>query len=269
MSMKERYGPWALLVGGSEGVGEHLARKLGAAGINIVLAARNPGPLAETSQAVRDACGVDVRTVQVNIAKDNMLDAIRAVTDDLEIGLLVHNVGGAPYPGLFVEGSLKAALNSARVNPIAFTTLAHHFGKPMADRGRGGILMIGSMAGNVGNYMLSTYSAGKAYNQILCEALWAELKPKGVDVLAFPIGTTDTPARRRSGVVDSPIPLLTSERVAQEALDHLGDGPVHVSPEYHAYFASLCTNDRKAAIKVMSDFGGTAYPEELADRRTR
>jgi uncharacterized protein len=260
MSLKERYGPWALLVGGSEGVGEHLARKLAADGINIVLVARNPDPLVATSAKVREESGVEVRTVEVNIAKDDMLDKIRAVTDDIEIGLLVHNVGGAPYPGFFVEGSLKAALNSARVNPIAFTTLAHHFGKPMADRGRGGIMMIGSMAGSVGNFMLSTYSAGKAYNQILCEALWVELKPRGVDVLAFPIGTTDTPARRRSGVTHSGIPVLEPERVAQEALDQLPNGPVHISPEYWDYFESICSSDRRAAVAVMHEFGGEAYP---------
>jgi uncharacterized protein len=255
MNLKERYGPWALLVGGSEGVGEHLARKLGRAGINLILIARNTDPLEVTARKVREESDVEVRTLAVNIAKDDMLDRIQTVTDDVEVGLLVHNVGGAPYPGFFVEGSQKAALNAARVNPIAFTLLAHHFGKPMADRGRGGIMMIGSMAGNVGQYLLSTYSASKAYNQVLCEALWAELKPKGVDVLAFPIGATDTPARLRSGIDMTPddIPLLSSERVAQEALDQLPHGPVHISAENFAYFSSLCSNDRREVVSRLRD----------------
>jgi uncharacterized protein len=261
-NLKERYGPWALLVGGSQGVGEFLARKLGAAGINLVLVARNADPLAETAEKVREESGVEVRTLAVNIAKDDMLDRIRTVTDDVEIGLLVHNVGGAPYPGFFVEGSLKAALNAVRANPIAFTTLAHHFGKPMADRGRGGILMIGAMTGNAGCYMLSTYPASKSFNQILCETLWSELKPMGVDVLAFPIGSTDTPARQRSGVVMSPdgVPVLSPERVAQEALDQLPNGPVHVSPENFEFFTSMCRTDRRAIVTKMRSFGTESLP---------
>jgi short-subunit dehydrogenase len=232
------------------------------AGIALVLVARNPDPLAETAQKVREESGVEVRTLALNIAKDDMLDKIRSVTDDLEVGLLVHNVGGAPYPGFFVEGSMKAALNAVRANPLAFTTLALHFGKPMADRGRGGILMIGAMTGNAGCYMLSTYPASKSFNQILCETLWSELQPRGVDVLAFPIGSTDTPARRRSGVVMSPdgVPVLSSEQVAQEALEQLPNGPVYVSPENREFFAAMCTTDRRAVVTRMRDFGGESLP---------
>src|ERR1700743_59431 len=94
MSLKERYGPWALIVGGSEGIGDHLARKLGAAGINIILVARKANPLAETSQRIREASGVEVRTLQLDIGRGDMLERVREVTDGLDIGLLVHNVAG-------------------------------------------------------------------------------------------------------------------------------------------------------------------------------
>ena len=85
MPSKERYGPWALLVGGSEGIGEHLARQLGAAGINIILVARKPEPLAETSRIVREETGVEVRPLQLDITRDDMLERIREVrmTEDL------------------------------------------------------------------------------------------------------------------------------------------------------------------------------------------
>ena len=53
MDWKQSYGPWALLVGGSEGIGEHLAHKLGDAGINRVLVTRKPEALAATAEAVR------------------------------------------------------------------------------------------------------------------------------------------------------------------------------------------------------------------------
>src|ERR1700729_1636429 len=107
MNTKERYGPWALIVGGSEGIGEHIARKLGAAGINLVLVARKPEPLARTSQMVRTQSGVEVRALQLDIASDDLLERIREVTNGLDVGLLVHNVGGGASFGPFVEGTLQ------------------------------------------------------------------------------------------------------------------------------------------------------------------
>jgi short-subunit dehydrogenase len=254
MPLKERYGPWALVVGGSEGIGDHLARKLGAAGINIVIVARKSGALTETAQKLRDEHRVEVRTLQLDVSRDDMLDRIREVTDDLDVGLLVHNVGGGKGFGPFVECELEEVMSAVLTNPVAITKLAHHFGKPMAQRGRGGILMIGSMAGNAGSYFLATYSAAKAYNQILMEALWAEFQPRGVDVLAFPIGAADTPSRARSGTVNADeMPVARSEDVAQLALDQLPHGPVYVLPENAEYFKALSSMPRREAAEMQRD----------------
>jgi short-subunit dehydrogenase len=254
MSLKERYGPWALIVGGSEGIGDHLARKLGAAGINLILVARKPGPLAETSQKVRDRSGVEVRTLQLDISRGDMLDRIREVSDGLDVGLLVHNVGGGEGVGPFVDRTLDEVMSYVLTNPIAITKLAHHFGKPMAERGRGGILMIGSLAGNAGSYFLATYSAAKAYNQIFLESLWAEFQPQGVDVLAFPIGAAATPSRARSGTIDADeMSVARPEDIAQQALDQLPHGPVYVAPEHAEYFKALCSMPRREAAEMQRD----------------
>lgn len=253
-SLKGRYGPWALLVGGSEGMGDHLARKLAADGINIVLVARKPEGLAETAARLRDETGVEVRTLSLDIGREDMLERIREVTDDVEIGFLAHNVGGGASFGPFVDAPLEAVLRPVLVNPVALTKLANHFGKGMAERGRGGILVIGSLAGNAGSYFIAGYSAAKAFNQILGEALWAELKPRGVDVLVFPVGSADTPSRRRSGTKDDPsLIVATPEEIARQALDQLPHGPVHVTPETRAYFEALSTPERDKAAGLQRD----------------
>jgi short-subunit dehydrogenase len=254
MPSKEIYGPWALIVGGSEGIGEHLARKLGAAGINLVLVARKPEPLAETAQKVRDESGVEVRTLQLDIAREDMLERIREATDGLEVGLLVHNVGGGGGMGPFVQQRLDVVMTPLLTNPVAATKLVNHFGRPMAERGRGGILFLGSMAGNAGSYFLAGYSAAKAWVQTFAEALWAELQPRGVHVLVVPIGATDTPARRRSGTVDDDqMPVARPEDVAQQALDQLPNGPVYVAPENREYFQSLYAMSRREAAELQRD----------------
>ncbi len=254
MSLKERYGPWALLVGGSEGIGEHIARKLAKDGINIILVARKPEALAATAQILRDESGVEVRTIQLDISRDDMLERIQEVTDGLEVGLLLHNVGGAKGFGPFVDCKLDHVMAAVRNNPIALTKLAHHFGGAMAKRGRGGILMIGSIAGNAGGYYLASYSAAKAWNQILMEALWAEMQPRGVDVLAIPIGAANTPARIRSGTIDDDqMNVVSPEEVAQQALDQLPHGPVYVLPEHRDFFDSLNTPQRRESAEAQRD----------------
>src|SRR6201999_4513159 len=116
------------------------------------------------------------------------------------------------------------------------------------------ILIIGSMAGNAGSYFVAGYSAAKAFNQILAEALWTEVQPKGVDVLAFPIGATDTPSRRRSGTKDDDaMPVARPEDIAQQALDQLPNGPVYVSPENADHFRLLCRLPRREAAELQRD----------------
>jgi short-subunit dehydrogenase len=236
MVTKERHGPWALIVGGSEGIGEALADKLGALGIHLVLVSRKAEPLAATAQKVRDAHGVEVRTLSLDVSNADTLERIRELTDDVEIGLLIHNVGGGGG-GPFMKRDVDEALRNVMVNCVNLVKLVHHFGRPMAARGAGGIIMFGSMAGNIGAPNIATYGASKAFVQNLAEALWCELEAKGVDVLDLVIGSADTPARRRSGVQDhEKFPVIAAEDVAQQALDRIGDGPVLVPPGYDALF---------------------------------
>src|SRR5690242_14272769 len=98
----QRYGLWALIVGGSEGVGAGFARKLAAAGFKIVLVARKPGPLEELAQELRGK-GAEVRTASVDMSKADALDNVRKVTDDVEVGFLIYNAGANSVRGNFVE----------------------------------------------------------------------------------------------------------------------------------------------------------------------
>jgi short-subunit dehydrogenase len=190
-----------------------------------------------------------------------MLERIRETTSGLDVGMLVHNVGGGASFGPFVETTLSAAMSPVLTNCVALTKLVHEFGKPMAERGRGGILIIGSMAGNAGCYFIAGYSAAKAFNQIFAEALWAELQPRGVHVLVCPIGAADTPSRRRSGTVDAEeMQVARPEDVAQQALDQLPNGPVYVSPENVQYFKSLYAMPRREAAELQRDLLSRMLP---------
>src|ERR1017187_6145329 len=90
-SFANRYGPWGIVLGASEGLGEAYARELAARGLNVVVAARRAEPLAEVAQVLRADAGVDARPVVVDLSASDCLDTMRAVTDELEVGLVVFN----------------------------------------------------------------------------------------------------------------------------------------------------------------------------------
>jgi short-subunit dehydrogenase len=197
----KQYGPWALIAGGSEGVAVSFAHKLAGIGMNLVLVARRSESLVKLGQEVRARSGVQVRTLSLDLKRSDMLAHIREVTDDIEVGLLIFNAGDTVgMLGPFLDRTLEDVLAAARITAIGQTTLSHHFGSRMAARGRGGIILVASLSGNAGAPNLATYCAAKAYSQIFAEALWAEFKPRGIDVLSLVLGFTDTPARTRSGI---------------------------------------------------------------------
>ncbi|MGI5218482.1 SDR family NAD(P)-dependent oxidoreductase [Nocardia sp. CA-290969] len=225
-----RYGPWAVIAGGSEGVGAAFADQLGAAGINLVLIARKPGPLEETAAKVR-AAGVEVRTLTLDLLAGDAVDRIRAATADLEVGLLIFNAGANTYGHDFVTGDLTAFRGVITLNIDRQLELTHHFGALMKQRGRGGIVLLGSLAGYLGTEQQSVYSAAKAFSRIFAEGLWFELREHGVHVLELVLGVTRTPAMQRAGLnMDIPGMLVAEPAdVAREGLDHLADGPVRVA----------------------------------------
>ncbi len=253
----KKYGPWALIAGGSEGVAEAFAQKLGNDGINLVLVARKTQPLEDLAARVRTDSDVQVRTLSLDLTRADMLERICEVTDDIDVGLLIYNAGGAMGAQGFLDASLDEALLAVQLNVIGQTKLAHHFAPKMVARGRGGIILIGSLAGNAGAPNLATYGGSKAYTQIFGEALWSELKPHGVDVLVQVLGATDTPRARLSNNVFAAKPgSQSSDEVAQQALDELAEGgPVITPPAMADHFKRVSSMPRRQVAELMQGIG--------------
>jgi short-subunit dehydrogenase len=221
----QRYGPWALVVGGSEGVGAAFARKLAHDGFKIVLVARKPGPLQDLA-AELTAAGAEVHTVSADLSTPEALDIVRSMTDDVEIGLLIYNAGANNTRGLFVELPQEVTQSVVAVNVLGQMNFTRHYGAKMYERRRGGIILCGSIGGYLGSGTLATYTASKAFSRIFSEALWAESAPFDVDVLHLNIGFTATPAMQRLGI-DTTL-AEPPEKVAQQALDNIANGPIWI-----------------------------------------
>jgi short-subunit dehydrogenase len=243
------YGPWALIAGGSEGVGAEFARLLAEAGVNLVLVARKPEPLAATAARCRGS-GVEVRAVCVDLTDPTAIEAITTTTDGLEVGLLIYNAGANTSSQEFLDASAAEVARVIDLNVNAMLALVAHYGSAMRHRQRGGILLVGSMAGYLGAARHTVYGGVKAFGRIFAEGLWLELREHNVDVLHLVLGVTRTPAMQRVGLnFDIPgLRVADPADVAQEGLDNLAHGPVYVAGGNAEDVARRNAPDRAAAV---------------------
>jgi short-subunit dehydrogenase len=218
-SFAQRYGPWAIVAGASEGLGGAFATELARRGLNLVLVARRPEPLAAL------AATLPIRTITVAAdlsTVDGVAEVIAAAADH-EVGLVVANAAYSPI-GSFLRLELAQSYRALDLNCRAPLQFAHRFLPPMVERGRGGFIVMSSMAGLQGSPPITVYAATKAFGAVLAEGLWAELRGTGVDVVACVAGAVATPnlagakARRAPGT-------LSPQRVVATALRGLGRGP--------------------------------------------
>jgi short-subunit dehydrogenase len=247
MSFAERYGPWALVAGASEGIGAAFATALAARGLNLALVARRPGPLSAL------AARLPVRAVEVTADLSTMegLDAVRDATEGYEIGLVVCNAAEAPAGGLLDldESTLTGMLD---LNCRAPLLLARRYLPAMAARGRGGFVVMSSLAGNQGSPGLTTYAATKAFGAVLAEGLWGELRGRGVDVVTCVPGAVATPGL--DAAMARPAPgTVAPDVVAAAALGALGRRPRTVPGAMMRLSAPLMSRllPRRTAITMM------------------
>lgn len=222
MTNLKSYGEWALVTGASAGIGTEFARQLAAQRVNVVLVARR----ADRLQALADELGrrrsVQTRVIVQDLGREGAAERVAEQVADLEIGILVNNAGfGAA--GRFERVPREKLLEMIRVNCMAVTALTHLFLPAMKTRGRGAVIIVGSVAGYQPLGLAAIYAATKAFDLMLGEALWAENRGTGVDVLVLSPGPVETEFQAVAG--ETPHPGASPARVVEVALAALGKKP--------------------------------------------
>ena len=143
-SLVDRYGPWAVVTGATDGIGRAFADHLGDRGFSLVLVARRATVLEAVGQELARRRGAPSITVAADLGTTAGRAALRAATAELDVGLLIA-AAGFGTSGALVEASLADEEAMLAVNCGAVLAQAHDFGSRFAARGRGGLVLLSSI----------------------------------------------------------------------------------------------------------------------------
>lgn len=249
---KEKYGPWALVAGASEGLGAAFARSLAGRGVNLLLLARRLDKLESLALELKADYKVEVEVQSLDLSD---FKAVKKVVTGFKetFGLLVYNAAFSPigYMENIDEEKLGKIVDVNIRTPLLLTKL---MSSAMIVNNRGGIVLMSSLAGAQGSPKIATYAASKAFNSILAEGLWKELGKQNIDVLASCAGAISTPGYNNASTGKDAPGTLTAKEVAEGTLKALGKGPVTI-PGFTNKLAHFFMNrvfPRKWAISIMN-----------------
>jgi uncharacterized protein len=265
LQLRERYGEWALITGASAGLGAAFAHALAREGMSIVAVARRADRLRTLAQELEREHGVATRVVEADLASREGVDAVASAVTDLEIGLLVNNAG-AGYAGAFAGQDAERLQAMVALNCTAPMLLTHRLLPGMLERGCGGIVIVGSIAGRQPVPLHAVYSATKGFDILLAESLWSELQGRGVDVVSLQPGPVATEfeevagERRPSAAMDE-----DPDECVAVALEALGKSPSVVSGTWTNWARANASRflPRALIASVAHDFMARQTPVEM------
>jgi short-subunit dehydrogenase len=237
----ETFGPWAVVTGASSGIGKEFARQLAANGLNLVLVARRLPLLEDLGHQLAATYGVQYRAIGLDLTAPDIVATLEAVTQDLEIGLLISNAG-AFLPGAFLQLDRGRLQQMVHLNVLAHLAVAHHFGQHLAARGRGGLLLVASTAGLQGVPFSAEYAASKGFVLNLGEALHGEVHKAGVHVTVLVPGAVETPMLTDFGfdLINTPIKPMSPAQCVAEGLAALKmNRTIHIAGRMNRLMAAL------------------------------
>jgi short-subunit dehydrogenase len=224
----------ALITGASAGLGAEYARRLAAAGTDLILVARRLERLEALAAELRAKNGVAVEAVRADLTDAGDLGRVeRLVAESATLDLLVNDAGYGGRTG-FVKGGTADHIGMVRVHVEATVRLTRAALPGMIGRGRGAVISVASVAA-FSPFSGAMYSGTKAFLVMFSENLQAEVRSKGIVIQALCPGMTHTEFHAVAGIDESIVPSpfwQTAEKVVRTSLRRLGRGVVCI-PGWH------------------------------------
>ena len=235
-----------LITGASSGIGAALARRYARPDTRLALGGRDPARLDSVATACRQQ-GADVAAEIVDVTdRAAMRQWVLAADAESPLDLVIANAGVSSHAGAEVESEERARAVFA-VNLDGVLNTAYPAIERMAERGRGQVALMSSLAGYRGFPDAPAYSASKAAVKALAEAWRGALSPRGVRVSAICPGFIETPMTARNKF-RMPL-LMTAERASDIIARGLERGRARISFPWQMALGSWLV----AAVPALGD----------------
>jgi len=187
--------PWALVTGGSSGMGLEYARQLAELGCDLLLVSNQKEELEKAAEELRQHnVGLQVIAHDQDLATETAAKELWTFChqEGVTIDVLINNAGMFFFEELTSDNESKA-LTMMRLHILTPTRLCILFGEEMKGRGCGFIVNMSSMAAKLPMPGITVYSATKAYLKSFSKSLYFEMRPYGVGVTTVCPGAIATP----------------------------------------------------------------------------
>uniref|UniRef100_A0A096LXB0 3-ketoacyl-CoA reductase n=1 Tax=Poecilia formosa TaxID=48698 RepID=A0A096LXB0_POEFO len=218
-----KLGKWAVVTGATDGIGKSYAEELARRGFAMMLISRSQEKLDDVARSLEEQFKVETRTIAVDFGKLDIYSKIEEGLADLEIGVLVNNVGVSyPYPEyyLHIPNLENFITNTINVNMTSVCQMTRLVLPKMVARSKGVILNISSASGMYPVPLLTVYSATKAFVDFFSRGLHEEYRRQGIIIQDFdpPLYVATKMTRIRKPTLDKPTP----ERYVAAELNTVG-----------------------------------------------
>ncbi|XP_060787896.1 17-beta-hydroxysteroid dehydrogenase type 3 isoform X2 [Neoarius graeffei] len=233
-------GKWAVITGGSEGIGRAYADEFARCGLNVVIISRSKEKLDRAATDIEVKTNRNVMVIVADFTKDDIYGGIKESIQGLDIAILVNNVGILPskipnrlLETIHLEEKIHEVINC---NVKAMVKMCHIVLPGMVERRRGIILNISSGVSKIPFPMYTLYSASKVFVQQFSQGLQAEYKSSGIliqSVSPFGISTAMTDYQKPSMIT------FTPEEFVRSSLMYLNAGEQTYGSVNHAILFPL------------------------------
>lgn len=219
---------YALITGGTSGIGYELAKVFATNGHNLILVARDEADLTITRNELLEQ-GVDVKIISKDLFdKQAPFELYEEIcSKGYDVNILVNNAGQGQY-GEFADTNIYRELSIIQLNISSLVVLTKLFLQDMIKKGDGKILNLSSVSSKTPGPLNSVYHGTKAFVQSFTQAIAAEVEDKGITVTVLLPGATDTDFFIKADMQQSKLvkegKLEDAKKVAQGGYDALMKG---------------------------------------------
>ena len=257
MNFKQKYGPWAIIAGAAEGLGEAWSISLAKQGMNLIMLDHQHDKLLALSEKLQIDFHIETAILHIDLSDVNATTMIMEKLGEHDCRLMIYNAAFSLIKAftLHTEEELDSYIN---INARSQIRLVHAFSNHLIDKNKGGgIILMSSLAGLMGMQLVASYAATKAFTWNLAEALHYELKPYNIDIMACVAGATSTPAYLKTdpkyGIL-KPL-VMKPEDVTENAIRQLGKKTLYIPGFSNRmnYFILTRLLPRKFASRIAND----------------